>query len=170
MKNAVKKSALTITIIVVLLFTLNLLTMRSIRTEIEINASAKEVWNVLMNHQSYHEWNPFIKKISGSTNLGESFEVTIQSGEKDPMKFKPIVLVNKVNQEFRWVGKLGIKGVFDGEHYFILEQAGPNQTKFIHGENFTGLLSGLLMMMIGKDTERGFNEMNKAIKLRVEGN
>ena len=168
MKKIIKTSVAIIAIFIILLFTVNLLIMRSIKTEIVINAPVEEVWNALMDHQSYPEWNPFIKKISGSTQLGDYLQVTLQSEGNKPMDFKPIVLINNANQEFRWVGKLGFKGVFDGEHYFILEQIGPHQTKFIHGEKFTGILSGLLMKMIGKDTEEGFKTMNKALKTLVE--
>lgn len=61
-----------------------------------------------------------------------------------------------------------MKGVFDGEHYFILEEITPNQTRFIQGENFTGLLSAILMKMIGEDTRGGFISMNEALKTQVE--
>ena len=37
-----------------------------------------------------------------------------------------------------------------------------------HGENFKGILSGILMMMIRKDTEKGFNAMNEALKKQTE--
>jgi hypothetical protein len=170
MRNIPKVSIYIFAILIVSLITINLLVMRSIKTEIVINSSIEEVWNVLMDHQSYPIWNPFIKKISGSIHPGEYLQVTIQSEGNKSMKFNPVVLVNNINQEFRWVGKLGIKGVFDGEHYFILEQIGPNQTKFIHGEIFTGILSGLLIKMIGKDTEVGFVSMNEALKVRLENN
>ena len=123
-----------------------------------------------MDHQAYPDWNPFVRKISGPTEVGNNLEVTIQSKGNDPMDFTPLVLVNEHAKEFRWVGKLGITGIFDGEHYFIFEQIGLNQTKFIHGENFTGLLSGLLLKMILEDTEGGFNSMNKALKSRAEQN
>lgn len=121
-----------------------------------------------MSHAAYPEWNPFIKMISGSTKPGDFLETTLQTEGNDPMNFKPLVLKNQINQEFRWKGKLGIKGIFDGEHYFILEESSPNQTRFMQGENFTGLLSGLLMRMIGEDTKEGFISMNKALKTRVE--
>ena len=142
--------------------------MRSIKTEIVVNAPVEKVWNILMDHGSYPQWNPFIKNISGNPDVGSQIAVTIQSPGNSPMDFAPTVLVNKTNQEFRWIGKLGIKGVFDGEHYFTLEQVGPNQTKFVHGENFTGLLSGIFMMMIREDTEKGFVLMNNALKQRSE--
>lgn len=121
-----------------------------------------------MEHETYPKWNPFIKKISGSTQQGENLAVTIQSEGNDPMDFTPLVLINNKNQEFRREGKLLVTGIFDGEHYFILEKVDSNQTKFIHGENFTGLLSGIFMGMIREDTEGGFTSMNIALKNRVE--
>lgn len=36
-----------------------------LRTEIEINASTNEVWEVLINLEDYQNWNPFIKEANG---------------------------------------------------------------------------------------------------------
>jgi len=144
--------------------------MRKLKTDIIINASSEQVWSVLSDHESYHEWNPFIKQISGPTQPGEHFTVYLQSGSKKPMKFKPVVITNSKEKEFRWRGILFINGIFDGEHYFILEPVDSTQTRFIQGENFTGILSGLMMRMIGEDTLEGFHAMNKALKQRAENN
>jgi len=92
----------------------------------------------------------------------------LKVGDRALQTFKPKVLVAKETQEFRWLGSLGIKGIFDGEHYFILEEISPNQTRFIHGENFGGILSGWIMNMIVEDTLNGFQAMNKALKQRCE--
>ena len=170
MKRILAKSTLVILVLTILIFILNQFIMRNIKTEVLINASSEKVWSVLMDHENYPEWNPFIKQISGPTQQGEYLSVTLQIENNKPMQFKPLILVNRVNQEFRWIGKLGIKGVFDGEHYFILEQIGANQTKFIQGENFTGILSGLMLKMIGKDTKEGFSAMNIALKSQAENN
>ena len=78
------------------------------------------------------------------------------------MTFKPIVLKYKPDKEFRWKGKLGIRGIFDGEHYFLLEEAN-GQTKFIHGEEFAGILVPLMQKTLEK-TEKGFILMNEALK------
>lgn len=164
-------SIITISVIVFItisLLVLNLFTLRSIKTEVVINSSAEKVWNALMAHQEYSEWSPFIKQITGSTLEGENLLVTIQSPSNDPMNFEPVVLVNKKNKEFRWVGKFLAKGIVDGEHYFIVEQINDDQTRFIQGENFTGILSGLFMNMIGTDTRQGFVSMNEALKNKVE--
>jgi len=170
MKKFIKITAATILLLFISLLIFNQLVMRSIKTEIIINASTEKVWDILMDHENYPNWNPFIKQISGVTEKGNSLSVTMQIENKNPMNFKPEVLTNKKLQEFRWKGKLFVSGLFDGEHYFLLEQLSQNQTKFIQGENFSGLLSGLLFKMIGKDTETGFNAMNEAIRLQIETN
>jgi len=136
--------------------------MKTIETQITIPASISQVWSVLMDHKSYSDWNPFISKIAGETTPGNALDVTILPEIDRPMHFKPIVLLNDLEQEFRWKGKLWIKGVFDGEHYFILKSKG-NQTLLTHGEHFSGILSGLLFQMIGKNTEQGFKAMNQAL-------
>ena len=168
MKKTIKVTLAIIFTPIILLVSINLFTSRSLKTEIIIDTPSEEIWAVLMNHEAYPEWNPFIKKISGSTKPGDYLETTLQTAGNDPMNFKPVVLKNQFNEEFRWKGKLGMKGIFDGEHYFILEEITPNKTRFIQGEKFTGLLSGLLMKMIGEDTTQGFISMNKALKTRVE--
>jgi hypothetical protein len=170
MKKVIVVSTGGIASLLICLFLINQLVTRGIRTEIEVNAPIEQVWNAIMDHESYPEWNPFIKSISGSTDVGDGLEVTIQSEGNEPMEFEPLVLVNDHEHEFRWVGKLGVTGVFDGEHYFVLEEIGPTQTRFIQGENFTGLLSGLFMQIIGEDTKSGFVAMNKALKTLLEKN
>ena len=84
------------------------------------------------------------------------------------MDFTPEVLVAIEKEELRWVGRLGFKGIFDGEHYFILEETDRGTTVFRHGENFTGLLGYPLIALIREDTHNGFVAMNKALKARAE--
>jgi len=140
----------------------------SISTEVEINAPASAVWSELADAEAYPEWNPFVKHLAGDLKAGSRLNVTIQSEGNAPMGFTPEVLVADANEELRWVGRLGFKGVFDGEHYFILEETGHGTTILSHGETFKGILGYPLLALIRKDTENGFLAMNEALKQRVE--
>ena len=167
-----KKTLLVAAIVLLALFSvliiINQTVVRNIETEITINASPETVWEVLLDHKAYPQWNPFIKEISGTAQPGEKLVVSIKPPESKAMEFKPLVLVNEKEKEFRWIGKLLVKGIFDGEHYFLLESLGPNETRFTQGENFTGILSGLMMKMIGENTLKGFKSMNDALKVKAE--
>jgi hypothetical protein len=141
--------------------------MKNIQTEILINTDITKVWDVLMNFNSYPKWNPFITSISGEPKLGKRLSVSINPPGGNGMTFKPTILTLESNKEFRWKGKLGINGIFDGEHYFILEFLENDKTKFIHGEKFSGLLVPLVGKMLDK-TQKGFYLMNEAIKNECE--
>ena len=141
--------------------------MKNIQTEILILADTAKVWDVLMNFDSYPKWNPFITSISGEPKLGSRLTVSIKPPGGKGMTFKPNILTLEANKEFRWKGKLGINGIFDGEHYFILESVDNDITKFIHGEKFSGLLVPFVRKMLDK-TQKGFQLMNESIKNECE--
>jgi hypothetical protein len=61
-----------------------------------------------------------------------------------------------------------VPGIFDGEHQFQLEPMGERRTRLIHGEVFSGLLVPLLWQNLDTQTRQGFEEMNNALKNRVE--
>ena len=141
--------------------------MKQIETEIIIEASRENIWSILTDFESYPSWNPFIKSIDGIKSKGEKLSVLIQPPNGSSMNFKPTILVFKENEEFRWIGHLGIKGIFDGEHYFKLMEESNGHTKLIHGEKFSGLLVALMSGMLNK-TADGFKLMNEALKTKAE--
>ncbi len=142
--------------------------MRNIETSITINASSQKVWNILIDFGKYSEWNPFIIKIEGQPEKGTKLANTMQLEGQKPQTFKPSILVVDNEKEFRWLGSLFVKGIFDGEHYFLLEQINEQEVKLTQGENFSGILSSPIMKMIGEKTISGFNKMNEALKARAE--
>lgn len=140
----------------------------SIDTRIEIEASASAVWDTLADTDAYAEWNPFVRRITGRLETGTQLQVTIGADGKTQMDFTPQVLVADEDTELRWVGRLGFKGIFDGEHYFILEETDRGTTILRHGETFKGILGYPLIALIREDTHNGFLAMNAALKSRVE--
>jgi hypothetical protein len=142
--------------------------MRNIETSITIKASSQKVWNILTDFEKYAEWNPFIINIEGQPEKGTKLANTMLLEGQKPQIFKPLIIVVDNQKEFRWLGSLFVKGIFDGEHYFLLEQINDQEVKLIQGENFSGILSTPIMKMIEKKTLSGFNKMNMALKARAE--
>ena len=123
--------------------------MKELRTEIEIQASAERVWQLLTDFASFPQWNPFIRKASGNIRVGERLEVRLQPSGASAMTFRPTVLKVEPNREFRWLGHLLISGLFDGEHIFTIEPLGESRVRFTQREFFKGLLVPLLAARIG---------------------
>ncbi|MBB6173751.1 hypothetical protein HNR23_003811 [Nocardiopsis mwathae] len=136
-----------------------------IRTEVEIDASPDDVWEVLTDFGAHPEWNPFIVRAEGEIEAGRRLRVELSSGGRVTV-FEPTVLVAEAGRELRWLGRFGIPGLVDGEHYFLIEEAGDGRARLIHGEMFTGVAVPLARRAL--DVEADFTAMNSALKQRVE--
>ncbi len=138
-----------------------------LRTEIRIAAPPPAVWNVLTDVSNYHEWNPFIMGLVGPFETGGALDVTLNPPESGEYHFRATVLAAEPARELRWCAKWGAEFLFRGEHFFRLNETDDGQTRFVHGEDF----SGILVRWLGRQlthTARGFVFMNQALKRRVE--
>jgi hypothetical protein len=134
-----------------------------ITTQIEIKANPNSIWQTLTDFENYSKWNPFIKKVEGDVKVGNYLNI-----EVDGMKFKPEVLVYNESKEFRWIGKLFFKGLFEGEHKFEIIQNDNGTSTFVQSEKFRGILVPLFKKKLNSNTKNGFANMNQKLKERVE--
>jgi len=142
--------------------------MRELRREIDIDAPLSAVWAALTDTGSYPEWNPFIRRLTGDLREGAKLDVRIEPPGGRAMSFKPTVLSLENERELRWLGHFLLRGLFDGEHIFRLEDLGEGGTRFTQAERFSGILVRPFGSTLDK-TELGFEHMNAALKARVEG-
>ena len=94
---------------------------QQIETAIEINAPAERVWRILTDFEAMPSWNPFIRSIKGELQTGRRLSVHISPPGQAGMRFRPTLLTVRPERELRWLGRLLVPGVFDGEHYLLLE-------------------------------------------------
>jgi hypothetical protein len=137
-----------------------------IRTEIDIDAPPERVWAVLTDFSSYPDWNPFIQKIEGNVAVGETLKAEMHALHMDsPMSFSPEILVVDEHKELRWLGRLLLPGIFDGEHFFQITKT-ETGSRMMNGENFRGIL---LLAFDMDDFVPSFDAANVTLKKRVEG-
>lgn len=133
-------------------------------TEVEIDATPNEVWAVLTDTAGYREWNPFLISMEGDLVEGARLTNRMKPANGGVMTFRPTVLTVSPGKELRWLGRLLLPRLFDGEHYFLLhEHAG--RTHLVHGERFRGI--GLWFLDVQR-FRADFEAMNTALKERVE--
>ena len=139
-----------------------------LHTETVIQASPQRVWEVLTDFPAYPNWNPFIPRINGAAETGSRLDVQLQPPGGRGMRMRPTVLAAKRPQELRWLGHLGVPGLFDGEHRFRIEPVGADRVRFVQAERFSGLLVPLVLRFVERGTRQGFEAMNQALKVRAE--
>ena len=136
---------------------------KQIITTINIEANPETIWKILTNFEKYPEWNPFIKSVTGNVKVGNRIKIKVQD-----IVFKPKILTFTKNSEFKWLGHLGFKGLFDGEHKFHLSDNGDGTTHFEHSETFSGILVPIFWKKLNTETRREFELMNVKLKERAE--
>lgn len=139
----------------------------TISTTVDIDAIPQAVWAVLTDFAAYGEWNPFMDRIQGTPEVGARLIVHMSPPGGRGMTFKPTVLAATPARELRWLGTLGVRGLFDGEHSFVLTPNADGSTRLAHAERFSGVLVAALKGTL-KNTGAGFEAFNQALKERVE--
>jgi hypothetical protein len=141
--------------------------MASISREIEIEAPARVVWGVLADTAAYADWNPFLTRVDGAFVVGARPRIRFSPPGGRAMTMRPRVLVADAPRELRWRGRLGLPGIFDGEHRFLVESLGASRTRVTQSEEFGGILVPFTRTLLARTAE-GFDALNAALKLRAE--
>lgn len=140
----------------------------TLHTEIEIDAPAAVVWDVLIDLDRYADWNPFIIEAAGLPAVGQRLTNRMQPPGGRAMTFRPTVTEVTEARSFEWLGRLGLPGVLDGRHRFELSPTRSGGTVLTQSEHFTGVLVPLMRRSLDNNTVAGFTAMNTALKDRAE--
>lgn len=142
--------------------------MKEVRSEIEIASYPESVWKILTDFATYDQWNPFINKIIGLPTEGSKIDIYIQTPSGKNRKYSPRITKVEEGRELRWFGKSSLPGFLNAEHIFTIEELQPESVRFIQREVFDGLLTRLFGKGLDTDVMQGFQDMNDALKKRVE--
>jgi hypothetical protein len=141
---------------------------KQLRSEIDIDATAERVWQILTDFDAYPDWNPFLVRASGRPRQGERLNLRMQPVGGRGMTFRPTVIEASPGRRLRWLGRLLAPGIFDGEHSFTIEAVGEGKVRMIQEEQFRGILVPLLWRSLQRRTLPAFEQMNLALKQRAE--
>jgi hypothetical protein len=138
----------------------------TIETTVDIDAGKDAVWDVLTDFAGYSEWNP-VMRIDGAPEVGTKLVVHLTGNGGRGMTFKPKVLAATPGEELRWLGKLGLRGIAAGEHFFILTTNDDGTTRLNHGERYSGALVALAKRS-SANSGAAYEAFSQALKARVE--
>jgi hypothetical protein len=137
-------------------------------TSIDIDAEPGIVWHVLTDLDAYREWNPFITRAEGTVAVGQRLTLRMQPVGGRGVTLRPTVQEATPGRRLRWLGRLGVSGLFDGEHVFTLVSRPDGGVRLVQEEQFRGLLVPLMTRSLTTHTRPAFEAMNEALKHRVE--
>lgn len=147
---------------------MDLRTVRTIRSAIEIRAPLEVVWHVLTDFAAYPAWNPHLRRVKGRPREGRRIFIHSQPEGGRPIQFRPRVVTWQPPYELRWRSTLVSRRLFSAEHGFRLVPLGDDRVRFVQDETFSGLLVPLYARLRLPATRRGFEQMNQALRERAE--
>ncbi len=143
--------------------------MLEITAAADIDAPPEAVWEVLTDLQNFHNWNPFIRKAFGSTELGGTVHVRVKPSLPIRLGFHAKVTELVEGKHLRWYGRVLAGWLARGDHTFDVEPLADNKARFVQRERFGGILPRLAKRLLAREAQRGFEAMNRALDECVRG-
>jgi hypothetical protein len=142
-----------------------------INEKIIVDAPIADVWSTIVDFGSYSRWNSQLQYLGGEIKPGGKIHLRLSAAGANPYEFKPIISHWVVNERFAWIGRTGLPRVFDGEHFFELEQVNAHTTLVTNREEYRGVLSLIMKNLpMMKTAPEGFRKMNQELKDHLEKN
>ena len=142
--------------------------MKIVETQVEIEAPARDVWEVLIDFPSYGRegWNGYIRSIEAALVTGAP---VVADTYTEQMGQRPLTarLSSVTFPELSWDAKLPVPGLIHARHYFRVEAISDRRSRLVQGEWVSGLLTATVFHLVIKSRE-GFETLNQALKHRTE--
>ncbi|PRY48964.1 hypothetical protein LY71_10746 [Geodermatophilus tzadiensis] len=140
---------------------------KELSAEVDVRATPERVWQVLTDLAAYPAWNPFIVAAEGVVGPGRRLTLRMQPVGGRAMTLRPRLVEVAAGRELRWRGRLGVPGLMDAEHAFLLRPHAGG-TRLVQQETFRGVLVPFLAASLDRGTLPAFGAMNEALKQRAE--
>lgn len=140
--------------------------MKTVKTHLDLDASAEEAWAVLSDMEGWSSWNPVIPRMKADPRLGGKVKFEIHVAPGKPMNLASKIVTWEENRGLAWGG--GLPGVFTGRHYFELEPLEDGRCRITHGEDFRGLVPAIVLNEARlANIEAAYAKMNEALAAEV---
>ena len=145
------------------LVVVGLVTRKSVRAEILIEAPPEDIWATITDPTSYPNWNPIFVAYEGEFAEGNQVALQMKMGEGDPTRVE-VKVKDYVPNEWMHQGG-GIPLVLTYDHNWHLE-AVPEGTKVTQYEYYTGVY---VLFWDPTPARLAYEQGNKNLKARLEG-
>ncbi len=139
-------------------------TVRSYEAAIRIQASAEQVWAVLVDVGSWRDWPSGLDRVEGTVRIGERLTVVATGTRRRPLQVTVIEL--RPGEVMRWRSGLPL-GLSVAERTYRLDPQTDGSTEFTLREEYTGPLASLMMRTV-PDLTPAFRVFVAGLKQRAE--
>lgn len=132
---------------------------------VEVAAPVERVWEVICDLPRYREWNPFVIEADSGLQPGDPIVMRVHVFEAFAQKQTETIFENVAQQRLCY----GLTGAALRSHRcHRLRPLGEGRTEYTSDFELAGPLSPLPRLLLGRQLERGFRSMTRALVERAE--
>ncbi len=137
---------------------------------VEIAAPASFVWDVLVDYESYSEWNPYTIAVETTLELGDRIDLTLPNpdGSDGTMVNREFIRIVDPPHHLRYDTGEEYPGLLGTRDQYVTE-LGPDRCSYHTTDTLSGELADLVMETNGAWIKAGFDAVARALKVRSEG-
>ena len=141
--------------------------LRCVRAEIEIDASIDRVWKILLDLDSYGEWNPFTPTVESSLKLADPVHLHVRLlGRR--LTHRVEYVTRNEPYTLGWEMQMGARFLLHAQRRQVLTPLEGERTHYVSEDCFTGWLASLVKALFGGAMQRGFADCARGLKKRAE--
>lgn len=139
------------------------------RGESIIDVAAADVWAVLIDLDSYPQWNPFTIRMRSTLQLGAPMRMDVKMAEDIVLdQTESIRVIDHVNYKVCWGINTATPEFNSGERCQWLESISATQTRYITEDLIEGSSTPGVTGSIGSNLQSGFDGVAEQLKIRAE--
>jgi hypothetical protein len=138
------------------------------RSEAVINAPAEDIWDVIIDLDSYPEWNPYTVKMTSTLKVGDPMIMKVKMSEALTIDQTENIRVIEEGHKICWGIDTTSPEFNSGERCQWLEALPGGSTRWVNEDLIEGSANPLVTALFGDAVQVGFDAVAVALKDRVE--
>lgn len=135
--------------------------------DLEVDAPAERVWEVITDLDRYGEWNPFVPECRSSLRPGEPIDMKVKL-LGPPQSQREYITDRDEGRGFAYSMKPMPLGALSSWRSHAIEPLDAGRSRYRSHFQLDGWLAPVVRALLGRKLEAGFESMSHAVKKRAE--
>jgi hypothetical protein len=136
--------------------------------QVEIDASADVVWEVVTDLAAWPDWNPFVVACRSTLAVGDPIAMRVRMAAGPAWPQRERVLVHEPGRRLCWGVADWPTALLASERCQEVEPLGPDRARYRSRFALRGVLEPVVRALFGRRIERGLEAMTEALRRRAE--
>jgi hypothetical protein len=128
-----------------------------------IPVPAPVVWQVVSQLERWAEWNPLYVKAEGALKIGAQLTLTQALDGRPTVLIQPTIVDWVPDAQILWRLQQN-SGLVQRLRYIEIDKLADDACIFSNGEDWSGLLAGLVPVEVRKALRKGYEAMGEAVR------